>query len=337
MRSRLALVALVSLCAGSAARADSPLQVVPVLFVPRDTAVDAADLRRTAALLDTHLALARDHYRAILKTTFEVAGRAQIYRSARDDAYFAVARDARPDSAHRMTAELLAWKRQDRRTAGMVFVAVYVRPAGALCAAEGEGACMGGGRTFNGPPNSGGGFVQLEHASLVRDVPYPFQSTLVHELGHAFGLAHVDCHGFELDGTESIMSYNPAHHSRGLLPSATPGALLPEDLYALAQNTRAFPGYRYDPRTANPTGRPLQHVEACYLGPMDASIGVFDALGYKLLHDGRVVSGPEAAFWTVRQARENCQWNLERHPKVRVECRYNGERLPINRTTTARD
>ena len=50
----------------------------------------------------------------------------------------------------------------------------------------------GGGRTFNGPPHTGGGVIRLELSWLMTAKNFPFLSTLIHELGHAFGLFHAD-------------------------------------------------------------------------------------------------------------------------------------------------
>ena len=36
------------------------------------------------------------------------------------------------------------------------------------------------------------------------------QSTTQHEIGHAFGLMHVNAYGIDMKSGDSIMSYNPA-------------------------------------------------------------------------------------------------------------------------------
>lgn len=49
--------------------------------------------------------------------------------------------------------------------------------------------------------------------------------------------------------------------------------------------------------------------------------------GYQLYFDGRLVSGPDAEFYTRDQAIENCRWNVQTKPNIRVGCVYNGEVL----------
>ena len=73
-----------------------------------------------------------------------------------------------------------------------------------------------------------------------------FQCTLQHELGHSFGLSHADAYGYSQTQSDSMMSYNPAHHNSGLRPSPTPGIFVPEDRRVLALNDRAFANTAFD-------------------------------------------------------------------------------------------
>ena len=41
------------------------------------------------------------------------------------------------------------------------------------------------------------------------------------------------------------------------------------------------------------------------------------------------VNGPEAAFFTRQDARDNCALNKRSYPKIRVTCNYNGEPFTV--------
>lgn len=66
---------------------------------------------------------------------------------------------------------------------------------------------------------------------------------------------------------DSMMSYNPKHHTKGFEASLTPGKFIPEDLRALALNSRAFPKLKFDPEKDIP---PLYTIAEWIvtLGPM---------------------------------------------------------------------
>ena len=51
--------------------------------------------------------------------------------------------------------------------------------------------------------------------------------------------------------------------------------------------------------------------------------------GYELFWDGKRVNGPEAAFYSRQEARDNCAWNTRTYPRVRVTCIYNGEPFTV--------
>jgi hypothetical protein len=162
---------------------------------------------------------------------------------------------------------------------------------------------MGGGRTFNGMPNTGGGGIQMEFtAPLLEAETGRFQSTLVHELGHTFGLTHPDCRGYSLTENPSMMSYNPKHWSHGLSDEGQEYAgLNPEDFFVIGQNKLAFPNFHYVEAVHNPTHKHLTRIEECYLGPMGPAIGgdperKLHNFGYELFFDGKRVSGPETLF-----------------------------------------
>jgi len=93
-----------------------------------------------------------------------------------------------------------------------------------------------------------------------------FQSTLQHELGHTFGLPHVDVYGYNMNDNPSIMSYNLKHHTHGFNPIPNPGFLIPEDIRALAKNKRVFPQLVFSPAQDIPVGYRMKGF--VLLGPM---------------------------------------------------------------------
>ncbi len=306
------------------------LEVLPVIFVPSDnqSILTRGQIESIKDLLYRHIVLAQAHYRSMLETdTFKISGRGVVVFNAAQPASAYPSQEATsvPDSAHIILKELFEWTGEDRHSSRTVYVVVFARPAYSP-------GFLGGGRTFNGRPNTGGGYVHLELSSLLTDKPYPFQSTLVHELGHGFGLTHVDCHGYDLATSESIMGYNLRHHSKGLVQSQPLAGLTPEDFFVLAQNKLAFPHFAYSSTKHNPANKQLTTIDSCYLGAMTSAIGTFrrmPGVGYELLYDGKVVNGPETAFWSRTQARNNCAWNKRSYPSIRIECLYDGRTLEI--------
>jgi hypothetical protein len=107
----------------------------------------------------------------------------------------------------------------------------------------------------------------IQLTTFAMDKKPNFQSTLQHELGHGFGLPHVDVYGYDMKANESLMSYNQKHHTRQFVPSANPAVLIPEDLRALALNPRVFPKLKFDPAKDIPAGYKLA-PRIVTLGPM---------------------------------------------------------------------
>lgn len=291
----------------------SPVTVLPIFFVPRDVALP--DLTSAERLLKQHLDVARAHYAELLGTTFTVApGASPLYRSPNPDSWFY---DVDPERAPRVLRELFAFLRTDRYAANVVLLTIYVSARGRM---------SGGGMPFNGTLGTGGGYVELEYASLATDRPYPFQSSLVHELGHAFGLPHVDCYGYDLHQNGSIMSYNQAHWSRGLTRSATPGGFTPEEYFMLSLNQRALPGFVYDPRKHG-VPADMARMQRCFSPAMGENVSPLRDLpgvGFELFYDGKRVNGPDAALYSRVSAESSCRSAREGGLGVVVGCSYNG-------------
>jgi hypothetical protein len=99
--------------------------------------------------------------------------------------------------------------------------------------------------------------IQLELQYLTDD--YPFLSTLIHELGHAFGLDHADCHGYDMDTNGSMIASNTRLWSNGFNLSVPPPVFNPEEYLMLAQNKLAFPNFNFIPALHKSKGQVLEN------------------------------------------------------------------------------
>ena len=109
---------------------------------------------------------------------------------------------------------------------------------------------------LNGGYNTGGGATMMS-TDVFTKKPNA-QSTLEHELGHTFGLPHVDAYGIEMTGNNpSLMSYNQAHWTRGFEPSLQPAAMIPKDIRGLALNNRLIPNLEFSSTKDVPDGYKL--------------------------------------------------------------------------------
>ncbi|MGC9964770.1 MAG: hypothetical protein ABSE08_05140 [Syntrophobacteraceae bacterium] len=312
------------------------LVVLPVFFIPTDASISERELRSAADVLQSHLQLAQNKYKALLETdTFPISDRKYNFcHAAHTSAFYDLhgrkkalnaGDQVKPedmDASHLIVKEILDWNHDNRMDSRTVYLTLFVRPNNQAPGSH----SFGGGRTFNGPPNMGGGYVEMEMYSLLYDKPYPFQSTVVHELGHGFGLLHVNCFGYDMSTNGSIMSYNLKHHTKGLQPSA--GTFNAEDYFILSQNKLAFPNFSFVESKHNPQHKSLKNV---YMGIMHGYIGPFRRVpgkGYELFFNGKQVNGPETVFYALPQARENCGKNAANNKtNAKIECRYDGVRF----------
>jgi hypothetical protein len=216
------------------ATAPREVKVLPYFFVPRGE-VGPTDAQ--SKKLTRHLEWTRTRYREMLggRDTFAVAETTpRVFRASEPLSFY---HNETKDYAAQMVSELLRELKLNRCNCPYVFLLVVMNPK--------EQFPPPGGRPLNGGYNTGGGVIVL--SSFALDRTNYFQSTLQHELGHSFGLPHVDVYGYDMQSNPSLMSYDRRHSSNNFTPSPTPGKLIPEDLRGLALNRRAFPKLRFDP------------------------------------------------------------------------------------------
>jgi hypothetical protein len=229
------------------------VSVLPVFFVPAGQQSPSQDqLKR----LMRHLKWSQTRYRELLGhgTTFAIAEqKPRVYRSQRPLEFYR----AQPESsAPQIVGELLTAFSYNRFNCPFILLVVMMNPQ--------DNFPNPGGRPLNGGFNTGGGVIILSSFTLDRSAY--FQSTLQHELGHAFGLPHVDVYGYDMKTNASMMSYDPRHQTKGFTESRKPGKLISEDRRGLALNPRAFPKFHFDPEKDIPRGYAIAKIVT--LGPM---------------------------------------------------------------------
>lgn len=229
------------------------VKVLPVAFVPQGEKDPTPDEQK---LFLKHLKWSQERYREMLDgDTFELAeSKVQVVSGAKPlDFYRKPPERGAPD----IVSELLTHLKLTRFNCPYVFCILLMNSK--------DSFPEGGGRSINGGINTGGGMMYIASWELTHNTH--FQTTLQHELGHAFGLPHVDVYGYDMKANVSIMSYNPAHHCQGFEPSKTPGALIPEDRRGLALNGRVFAKTTFNPIRDVPFGYSLSK-RIVPLGPM---------------------------------------------------------------------
>lgn len=327
-------------------RLDGPrISVKPIFYVFKDQWHSGLPSKEDLRLIRHYLEHARDHFKQLLGPdveAFDIA-EASIHRGQYDESSIKKiaeqslhtpsdqskehiqgqtqdqtrnpAQKLAPDFEHAMLKEILELRGSNRYIEPSVFVFILVNPNMQLYRPH----WGGGGRSFNGGVNGGGGIVVLEY----RRFRYGFYSTLVHELGHAFGLTHVNCSGQSMSESESIMSYNPRHRSRGSGVAINPGSLTDTERAKLLLSPRIFP-HSQDLRQLQ------DQADACVLPAMDDYLGPVPnvhGVGYDLFFNERIVSGFDAMFYTKAQAKRHCAAMRERYAKIKVDCRFAGEVL----------
>jgi hypothetical protein len=215
--------------------------IMPVFLVPKGEKQPTKD---QMSRFMRHLELSRNRYYEMLskRDTFTMAKSSpEIVQEKYPISYY---RDGEKGDRGR-GSELLEHFKVNRFHCPYIFVCIVMNSK--------EDYPIGGGRPLNGGFNRGCGYAHFSSYALDRHAK--FQSTLQHELGHAFGLPHVDeGYGYDQENNDSIMSYNKAHRWSGFSPPKTPGILIPEDIRGLALNRRAFPNLRFDPSKDIPSG-----------------------------------------------------------------------------------
>ena len=293
--------------------------VLPIFYVFSNVPEEKMPTDIDKAMLKQYLVNARAQFASMLDLSLDQSFEVHepfIHRGMYSESHISNPPRLKPgidtDLEHAIVQELLQLRNKTRVTENHIYLFIMVREK----IFNKFPRRFAGGRSFNGGINGGGGLVVLEYAEM----QLGFYGVLVHELGHAFGLTHVDCYGQSMKTSPSIMSYNPRHRARGIDQGKTPGGLLPEEKALLLLNKRVFPNRQDIKKLQN-------DASACVLPAMDPALGPLPTIrgvGYDLLINNRMVSGPDALFFTKKQAERHCQVMMTRHAARDVECRYAG-------------
>ncbi|GMR12865.1 MAG: hypothetical protein BMS9Abin29_1059 [Gemmatimonadota bacterium] len=208
-------------------RLPDTVSVLPVFFVPEG---EKPPTHAQADRLMRHLRWSQRSYRGWLGgATFGIASETpDVHRASHPLSYY---QELPESGVAETTAELLDHYGFNRFTLPYILLTVFVNPR--------ERFPVGQGRPLNGGYDTGGGIVVMSTHLL--DSLANFQSTLEHELGHGFGLPHVDVFSYDMATSASIMSYNQDHLTDRFVSAVTPGSLIGEDIRGLALNGRVFP------------------------------------------------------------------------------------------------
>lgn len=257
------------------------LAVLPVFLIPSDQNGAVGDVDLAAENFSAHLQMARRKYQTMLASngtsrgTFTLASWDEVTQDAHPvQSYEAMVEPLIvdiPDTAMQVNAEY---------EAGVYdFLAPVLDAAGCVQATcpfvfavsiVGDPLAAEGARKLNHGLSNGGGVAFFNYDAGPLGISEPgatttFQSTLLHELGHAFGLPHIFdyCEGGGCPATHarwtssSIMAYtlanqiagcgypnpsgDPCEYPTDAIVDAMPGTLMAEDIRVLDHNDRGFP------------------------------------------------------------------------------------------------
>jgi hypothetical protein len=219
------------------------LSILPVFFVPHgETEPNSTHIE----MVKRHLKITQQYYKTMLKErdTFSIADLEPQVLHDRTP----LARLKEMEGKNRtkyLLGRLFNHFEINRFNCPYVFLVVIMCPD--------EPWPTASGRPINDGFNGGGGIAVFSSNKLDEAIPL-IQGSFQHELGHAFGLVHVDSYGYDQYKNKSIMSYNKENYWSGYNPPKEPGILIPEDIRALSMNRRVFPNLFFDSKSDIPEG-----------------------------------------------------------------------------------
>ncbi len=224
------------------------IKVQPVFFVPND---QIPPTKEQIFKLHKHVRIAQKLYKRMLlgRDTFEIAGKPRVVQYNSDLATLKKQIEIHENqlSAY-LLSQLFPEFNVNRFNCPYVFIVVIMNPKEAWPTASG--------RPINPGFNSGGGIATFSSTKLDAEKSL-FQGSILHELGHALNLLHVDSYGYDQHSNKSIMSYSKSNYWTNFTPPKKRSILIPEDIRALAMNKRVFPNLYFDHANDVPEGYSL--------------------------------------------------------------------------------